>query len=328
MKTRNTLLLAILLLLTIQLAACSEDSTSSSSMRMLAAADSADFADEAYYFEEAESAAEPLPVLATPAFDGKAAANQAPDQRLIIKDGNITLEVEDTEIAVDSATDIITSMGGYIVSQNMYTADDQIYANIRFGVPSAQFETAMRQLGTLGEVLGESASGQDVTEEYIDLESRLENLEATQERLRVFLEEAQTTEEALMVHRELRQIEEEINVIIGRMEYLSDRASFSSINVEIRPIFAPSVNEPDEWRPGYTIENAWAQFISFTQDILDALIYFGIVCVPWLLVVGIVVFVVWRIVRRLRRRRHESEAESGATLPDSSTDEPQADIHD
>ena len=70
-------------------------------------------------------------------------------------------------------------MGGYIVSQNMYTADDQIYANIRFGVPSAQFETAMRQLGTLGEVLGESASGQDVTEEYIDLESRLENLEAT-----------------------------------------------------------------------------------------------------------------------------------------------------
>ena len=113
-----------------------------------------------------------------------------------------------------------------------------------------------------------------------------------------------------MVHRELRQIEEEItsslagwNIYQIGLRFINQRGN--------SPIFAPSVNEPDEWRPGYPLKNAWAQFISFTQDILDALIYFGIVCVPWLLVVGIVVFVVWRIVRRLRRRRHESTIRSG-----------------
>jgi hypothetical protein len=287
-----------------------------------AAMDSADFAAGEAYYNEMEAPAEEMALPSEPKFgsDG-VTANQAPTQRLIIKDGNITLEVDDTEITVDSATDIITSMGGYIVSQNMYTSSDQIFANIRFGVPSEQFETAMRQLGTLGEVLGESASGQDVTEEFFDLGARLENLEATQERLRVFLEEAENTEEALMVHRELRQIEEEINVITGRMEFLSDRASFSSINMEIRPIFTPTVSEPDEWRPGYTIENAWSQFITFTQTVLDGLIYFGIVCVPWLLVVGVVAFVVWRIVRRIRRRRHASEPEAISNMADTSSDE-------
>lgn len=318
MKTRDTFLLTLLLLLTILLAACSR-SESSQPQSLNYASDTASFADEAYY-EETEAVME-IAVSATPSFDGDITARQSAAQRLIIKDGNITLEVDDTEITVDSATDIVTSMGGYIVSQNMYTSNDQIYANIRFGVPSEQFEIAMRQLGTLGEVLGESASGQDVTEEYFDLDSRLENLVATQERLRVFLEEAINTEEALMVHRELRQIEEEINVITGRMEYLSDRASFSSINMEIRPIFIPTISEPDEWRPGYTIENAWSQFITFTQQILDALIYFGIVCVPWLLVVGIFAFVVWRIVRRIRRRRQVSEPEAVANASTNSTDE-------
>jgi hypothetical protein len=161
-----------------------------------------------------------------------------------------------------------------------------------------------------------------VTEEFFDLGARLENLEATQERLRVFLEEAQNTEEALMVHRELRQIEEEINVITGRMEYLSDRASFSSINMEIRPIPAdPTVPEPSAWRPGYTIERAWAQFIEFTQGVLDALIYFGIICVPWLLVVGIIAFVGWRIIRRIRRRRQTAAPVTATTESETDADE-------
>jgi hypothetical protein len=322
MITRRKMLIPILLLLfAVLIGACGGQADEEMTAESIAM-DSADFAAGEAYYNEMEAMEEEMALPSEPKFDSDGvAANQAPTQRLIIKDGNITLEVDDTEITVDSATDIITSMGGYIVSQNMYTSSDQIFANIRFGVPSEQFETAMRQLGTLGEVLGESASGQDVTEEYFDLGSRLENLEATQEQLRIFLEEAENTEEALMVHRELRQIEGEINQITGRMEFLSDRASFSSISMEIRPIFTPTVSEPDEWRPGYTIENAWSQFITFTQQILDLLIYFGIVCVPWLLVVGVVAFVLWRIVKRIRRRRQDSEPEMAAEQPDIDADD-------
>lgn len=105
--------------------------------------------------------------------------------RLIIKDGNMNLVVRDTDAAAAQVVDLTLDMGGYVISQQIWSDErERRYASLQLGVPSDQFERAMGAFRTLGTVTQESASGQDVTDEYFDLNSHLGNLYATQEQLR------------------------------------------------------------------------------------------------------------------------------------------------
>ncbi|HPD42084.1 MAG TPA: DUF4349 domain-containing protein, partial [Anaerolineae bacterium] len=78
-------------------------------------------------------------------------------------------------------------------------------------------------------------SGQDVTDEYVDLQSRLGNLEATRDRIRTFLDQAQTVDEALRVNEQLAAVEAQIEQVKGRMVYLRERSAYSTITVQLDP---------------------------------------------------------------------------------------------
>jgi hypothetical protein len=238
----------------------------------------------------------------------------------------MTMVVQDTEAAVNSATELVVALGGYIISQRVYD-DDQGYrfASIRLAVPVLSFEDAMRSLRRLGQVTNESASGEDVTDEFVDLNSRLANLGATRDRVRSFLDQAETVAQALEVNEELKKLEEEMAVIQGRLNFLRDRAAFSTIDLTINPWIptptptltptptptatatptatSTSIPTAQTWRPGDTAETAAVQLRNTTQSIADFLIYNGIVCGPWLLLIMLLlVFPVWRVSRNLRQR--------------------------
>src|SRR5512140_3193185 len=109
------------------------------------------------------------------------------------------------------------------------------------GVPVDQFETAMRRLrGVALRVLDENASGQDVTSEYVDLQSQLGNLEATRDRIRSFLANAQSVEESLRINQELTNIEAQIEQVKGRMNFLSNRSAYSTITINLEPDIPPA----------------------------------------------------------------------------------------
>lgn len=247
--------------------------------------------------------------VSAPSLDSDLAAAEESTQsnvanRLIIKTGQMALEVANTDAAVQSATDIAVAAGGYIVSQQLYVEGDNRFAAIQLAVPVEQFESALRALRGLGRVMSESASGEDVTEEYVDLNSRLENLQATQARLREFLNQATTVEEALQVNTELSRIEEEINLTVGRINYLSDRAAFSTISLQVSPVLptpTPTpLPTPQNWRPADTAQTALVTLQDTAQTVGDGAIYFGIVCLPWLLPLLVVGIVGWRLARRRR----------------------------
>lgn len=233
--------------------------------------------------------------------------NDKQGARLIIKNGEMTVEVSDTQPALDKATDIALNLGGYIINQNSTARESGYqYATLQIGVPSAQFEVAMRQLGELGIILNETKSGQDVTEEYIDLNARLTNLEATQERLRTFLSETTNVEDALKVDEELRKVEEEISVLKGRINFLADSAAFSKITLRINPILptptiAPTAlpPTPEAWSPANTAKVASVQLQDNVQNTADSAIYAGIVCGPWLLFLSIFGWIGFRMYRRI-----------------------------
>lgn len=237
-------------------------------------------------------------------------SKQAPSPRMIIKTGELEMNVKQTETAVDEVTDTILAAGGYIVSQRVWESGSYKYATMSVGVPVAEFERLMQAIGTLGEVTNEVASGQDVTDEFVDLESRLGNLLATQDRLRTFLEEAKNVEEILAVNKELSQVEEELEVIQGRMTFLADRAAFSTINITLNPIIPPAptptptaIPTAAAWSPGSTAQLAAVNLQESAQNAADFTIYNTIACGPWLLLAGVILYFSLRAWRRFRHGR-------------------------
>ena len=166
--------------------------------------------------------------------------------RLIVKNAELELLVAETDVAIDLTTQIAADCAGYIISSRVWYEDWQgesyKYATITLGVPVDQFERAMRRLRSLAlRVVDETASGQDVTDEYVDLQSRLGNLEATRDRIREFLAQAESVEESLRINDELTVVEEEIEQVEGRMNYLFDRAAYSTITIQIKPELPPII---------------------------------------------------------------------------------------
>ena len=132
--------------------------------------------------------------------------------RLVIKNADIEVLVEDTDTAVASAHNLGVTFDAYTLRERVWDGDDRRfrYAVITFGVGAADFEGFLQSLKTLGAVLDETGSGQDITDQVTDLESQLNNLLSTQERIRTFMDQAGTITETLKVHQELLDLEAEI----------------------------------------------------------------------------------------------------------------------
>jgi hypothetical protein len=224
--------------------------------------------------------------------------------RMIIKNGEMTLLVADTDRALDQATGIAVNSGGYVVSSKTWNRGEFKSAALTMGVPSDQFEAVQRQLRALAvEVLSDTSSGQDVSDEFVDLQSRLTNLEATAARIRELLKDAKDVDEALQVNIKLSEVESEIEQIKGRMQYLKDRSAFSTIVLNLQPdVPTPT---PAAWQPGKTIESAANSAGNLVRGLIDGTIWLVVALGPVLIPLALVV---WLIVRAQRKRAKRGPA--------------------
>ena len=234
----------------------------------------------------------------------------AQTSHLIIKSAEMRLLVEDSDNAIDRLTQIVGDSGGYIISSRMWNQPhldglNYKYATATIGVPVTQFERVLNRLrGISIQVLDETASGEDVTDQYVDLQSQLTNLEATRERIKSFLEDATTVDEALRINAELAEIERQIEEIKGRINYLQDRSAYSTITVNIEPRLPDVIIEtptptPSVWKPGETFEDARKAVTRAYQIIIDFLIWVFVVLVP---IFAPPIIILWLIVKWLRRK--------------------------
>jgi len=201
--------------------------------------------------------------------------------------------VAGTDRAIDQVTDIAVNGGGYIGSSRTWFDGELKFATLTMGVPVDQFEAVQRQLRAIAvTVLSDTASGQDVSDEYVDLQSRLTNLEATAARIREFLDQSKNVEEALQVNARLTEVENEIEQIKGRMNYLKDRSAFSTIVVNLetqRPTPTPTPTPtPAGWMPEETFEAASGALGRILRTLGDLAIWFGVVVAPFAVPVMIV----------------------------------------
>jgi hypothetical protein len=289
---------------------------------------------------EAESAAPAMPRGTAAAFEEPAAEFGAEPgeavERLIIRTGSIAIDVEDPRAARAEIEQMVASMaaqGAFVVSSQEYGGQDDSLPNISMSirVPAVRFEEVMDRLAELAvNVDSRSESAEDVTEEYVDLEARLESLEAARDRLLEIMAEARTTEDLLRAEEQLTQREAEIESIKGRMQYLEQSARLSSIWIELRPhILSQPVGET--WRPAETVRRAFDALVNGLQGFGNFLIYFAIAVLPWLLLIVLIVYLVVRLVlwrtrasrktRAAQRDRERSELKTEQGSDDGGSDQ-------
>ena len=233
--------------------------------------------------------------------------------RMIVKNADVRLMVKDTDVAIDRATQIIGDAGGYIVSSRVwyqdYYGNNLKYAAITIGIPVDEFEHTLVRLRDLAvRVVDEVAAGDDVTEQYVDLQSQLTNLEATRARIQEFLKDTKTVDEALRVNQELANIESQIEQIKGRMNYLNDRSAYSTITINFEPEFPVLTPTPTPtpyptatpipWNPGQTFDDAKDTVSVAYQGIANFLIWLVVAILPLVLPPALILWVLWRLMNR------------------------------
>ncbi len=186
-------------------------------------------------------------------------ANSAPAadvDRIIIKTANLTLVVIDPPASMENIKTLAEKMGGYVVASQLYqtTLDNGLtvpFGSISIRVPAEKLDEALGQIRSESDQLplSENTDSQDITNEYVNLESRLKNLEAAEVQLTAIMEEAKRTEDVLAVYNELVQIREQIEVIKGQMKYYSESAAFSLVNVELKADAAEQPLTIAGWQP-------------------------------------------------------------------------------
>lgn len=258
---------------------------------------------EEAYDNKASEAEQPQ---ATPAPDLVAAL---PQDRMIVKNGEIDLLVESTDAAIDQVTQIATDNGGYVLSSQSSLTGAAKSATVTIAIRSDQFETAMRRLRQIAiEVQRELSTGEDVTSEYVDLDSRLRNLEATRDRIKSFLDQAKTVDEALKINQQLADIEAEIEQVKGRMTYLSGRSAFSTITINIQqkidatptptPTITPTPTATPPWSLNPVIEDATNAQVGLFRGLVTLATWLIIVPGPYCIAGGLIAWGIWTFNRR------------------------------
>lgn len=235
-----------------------------------------------------------------------AGRNDAEPQR-IIKTGQLTLRVADAPKAVEDVRAAVTAKGGFVESSSLSdngAGPRSAWMTVR--VPVASFEATMDDLKRVSVlVLNETVHGQDVTEQFVDLEADLRNARAEEASYLEILKRSGDIEDVLAVTQRLADVRGRIERLEGRKRYLENRTDFATISVTLTE--ETRVEVPTRtWKPLEVLRTALRDLVVSLQGLVDFLIRFVIAVVGLLLPIGIIVAVIiwigWKVVRAFVRR--------------------------
>ncbi len=242
--------------------------------------------------------------------------------RLVIQNADVTVVVSDPKARMDEIARLAASMGGFVVSSNLSQrfAPSGIKvpdAAIVIRVPALKLDEALTQIKTGAvEVQNENRSGQDVTQQYVDLKSRLKNLEAAEAQLTRIMEAAEKTEDVLNVFNQLTYYREQIEVTKGQINYFEEAAALSAISVRLIAEEQVKPLEIAGWKPQGVARDAIQDLIFFMQDFVDFMIRFVLNFLPKLLVIGLFLGVpFWLLLRWIRNSWRKSRAPKSPPPP-------------
>lgn len=214
--------------------------------------------------------------------------------RSIIATAEVTIEVDDARTAAAEASDVAAATGGFLAQQEARPADGVVTLALR--VPTEEFQAALGRLEALGEVLAQRVDTEDVTEQVVDLESRIASARVSVGRVRELLEGSGDVVQLATVEGELARREADLESLLGRQRVLDDQVALATIRLDLREPEATEEPE-DEALPGFFggLRRGWDGFLTAASVLVTGLGY----SLPFL-VVAAIAGAVWLRVRRRR----------------------------
>jgi hypothetical protein len=242
-------------------------------------------------------------------------SSTAATNRIVIKNVDMSIIVEDPAGSVDRISRMAEGMGGFVVSARTYQqklADGQevVRASLTVRVPAERLNEALQNIRSESSrpVQYENIDSQDVTREYTDLQSRLRNLEAAEAQLQEIMGSANRTADVLDVYNQLTQVREQIEVTKGQIQYYEQSAALSAISVELVPDAAVQPLTIAGWEPGGVAREALQALINGLRSVAYVAIWAVLYALPMMVVILAPLAVIVLGVRRFRRRNRQNAA--------------------
>jgi len=232
--------------------------------------------------------------------DNSASSVDLPEMdKKIIKNGNLSLKVDNADKASASVTKIAKDNGGEVASSNFRQSGANVKSgNITVKVPVANFEKTFSDLKKVASlVISESTSGTDVTEQYVDLQAQLKNKQTEEEAFTRIMAQAQKIDDILAVQKELSRVRGQIEQFQGRIKYLESQTDMSTITISLTE--DANISIVDRWRPWQVVKESASVLIKKVQGFVDFVIKLVILVLPVLLLYALLVLLVYKIGKKI-----------------------------
>jgi len=186
----------------------------------------------------------------------------------IIKDGSISVKTNDIKLSKKGIDDLLKKFNAYYESEYLQNNNQTISYDLKIRVPADNFEKLISIIENgKDEIKSKNIQARDVTEEYVDIETRLSNKREYLKRYKVLLSKASTVKDILAIEENIRTLQEEIESKEGRLKYLSDQVSFSTLDInlykEIEFIYKPQPQDKFSERVKTSLGNGWTSVVNF-----------------------------------------------------------------
>lgn len=173
--------------------------------------------------------------------------------------------------ALDDVIAIVEGAGGYISGQEAEAADlgqPLRSGQVTFQVPAARFESVVSDIRRKGTVQSVSISGNDVSQQYVDLQARLRNAEAQRDAILALMQQARTVSDTIQIQNQLGQVTSQIEQLKGQIDYLDHSTTYATVAVTIREVAAAAPR--DEWGVQTAASQALHNFLNVLAFVIIA----------------------------------------------------------
>ncbi len=237
--------------------------------------------------------------------------------RKMVYNADVVLKVERFAAGERQVSDLIFQSGGYIVQFADSRNGDYAGSTYTIKIPSAGFSNFLGQLGEIPHTGFErQIKGNDVTEEYVDLEARLKAKRLVETRLLAFMDKATKSDDLVRFSNEVGNVQQEIEQIQGRIRYLDQNVAYSTVNLRLYegPAEEPTDGNVGRIGLGARLGNAMSGSTGLLQTFGEGVLTALAALLPILAVAAIIGVPLWLLVRRGRRARREAAAERRSRL--------------
>lgn len=215
-------------------------------------------------------------------------------ERIVVKNSNLSLLVEDVRKAGDEILSYAKNAGGYMVSTSYNRPNELPFATITIRVPSDKLDGALDRFRNLAiKVTSENLVGTDVTEQYTDTNARIATLTKTKKMLESVLEKAATVQEILSVQSKIISVQSQIDSLKGQQKALEQNAKLTKITLYLSTDELALPYTPDNtFRPDVIFKQATRHLLNTLRIGAEALIWAGVYSVIW--IPALIVLIVFR----------------------------------